>query len=203
MSHSFVPNSDLGRATLLLVLLIVVILLGAAEPSSGQTTKSVRPRRARVPPSANFPDDIFFKDAFREALIGPRPALLGRSQPTVVASSKPEQASPLGGSTYRWSAIVSAETLEDEVKALQMSVDALVTTPARFSSGGFSDVRREFSELAMLFAVIGEYDGGVLRPFAHRKEASLTTLWDFEAIDSIRLQIPPPPVPEWPGGCPR
>ena len=161
MSHCITPLPGLERATSLLVLLFVGTLLVLAKPISGQTTKSEKPRRARLPQSTAFPDDIFFKDAFREALVGSRPALLGRSRPAVVPSIKSARASLSDGSTYRWSAIVSADTLEDEVKALQISVDALLTTPARFSSGGFREVRREFSELAMLFAVIGEYDGNV------------------------------------------
>jgi hypothetical protein len=116
--------------------------------------------RAPLPAPEAFPVDVFFKDAFREALVGDRPSRLGQ---TGSPSANPIRrlAPTKSGDGSEWSILVSAETLESEVKALQMSVDQNITTPARFSSGGFEVARREFSELAVLFAVIGEFDGKV------------------------------------------
>ncbi len=61
----------------------------------------------------------------------------------------------------KWSELISAEVLEDEVKSLQMATSQSVTTPGMFTAGGYKSVRRDFSILALLFAVIGEYDGNV------------------------------------------
>jgi hypothetical protein len=51
--------------------------------------------------------------------------------------------------------------LEDEVKAIKLKVDQAVTTPNRFRSQGYRACRRYFTTLAMLFAIIEEYDGDV------------------------------------------
>ena len=44
---------------------------------------------------------------------------------------------------------------------LQIGLQQSVTTPGRFSGGGYREVRKQFSELAALFAVIQNYDGQV------------------------------------------
>jgi hypothetical protein len=57
--------------------------------------------------------------------------------------------------------LISAETIEDEVKNLQKLVSEHVTTPAKFKGGGFKEGRKQFTELALLFAIISQYDGDV------------------------------------------
>ncbi|WP_068131783.1 cytochrome c [Roseimaritima ulvae] len=60
-----------------------------------------------------------------------------------------------------WSALISATSIEDEVKRLKLQFDGTVTTPGPFKSGGYQDARQELSMLATLFAVISEYEGDV------------------------------------------
>ena len=60
-----------------------------------------------------------------------------------------------------WSAIISPTTIEDAIKAMKLQVDAEVTTPSDFAGKGAKLARRDFSVLAMLFAIAGEYDGEV------------------------------------------
>jgi hypothetical protein len=62
---------------------------------------------------------------------------------------------------FAWSNLISSDTLENEVKALQKEVSETVQTPAQFKGGGYKDGRRAFTELAVLFAIIAEYDGDV------------------------------------------
>jgi hypothetical protein len=57
--------------------------------------------------------------------------------------------------------MISASTIEDEIKAIKMSVDKSVTTPSEFAGRGHKQVRRDFSILAAMFGIIGEYDGDV------------------------------------------
>jgi len=137
---------------------MVAALLGCT--AWAQTTKA-KPKRARLPTWEKFPSDIFFKDAFRESLVGSRPARLGseRAMPKPIDNKPPSGNGHASGSG--WSKIVSAETLQDEVKSLRISIEQHVITPGRFSSGDHKEVRREFSELAALFAVIAEFDGRV------------------------------------------
>ena len=144
--------------------ILVVALLGLSVAQ----TNADKPKRARPPRADSFPTGIFFKDAFREGLVGSRPATLGIAASTGADGKRSSNSSAAGtnagtnspGKTggQRWSDLVSARTLEDEVKLLQMQVQTGVSTPGRFSGGGYRDVRRLFSELATLFAVIGNYD---------------------------------------------
>ena len=60
-----------------------------------------------------------------------------------------------------WAAIISATTIEDEVKALKLAVDQGVSTPSDFAGKGHKATRRDLSVLAMLFGIAGEYDGDV------------------------------------------
>jgi len=57
-----------------------------------------------------------------------------------------------------WPDIISAETLEDEIKAIKLRIDRNVTTPSRFAGRDYKACRVEFNQLAVLFAVSGAYD---------------------------------------------
>lgn len=54
---------------------------------------------------------------------------------------------------------MEADTLETEIKRLSQSLNEAVRTPGVFKGGGYRAARRDFSELAVLFAVTGQYDG--------------------------------------------
>ena len=146
--------SLLRFSALLSIVSSYVLTTGAlAQPAA-------KPKRAALPKWDKFPSDIFFKDAFQEGLVGPRPATLGGA---TKSSSSNEPKSPTGNTStgFAWSQVVSPETLEDEVKSLNLQVQKSVTTPGKFSGGGYQDVRRQFTVLATLFAVIANYDGKV------------------------------------------
>jgi hypothetical protein len=66
---------------------------------------------------------------------------------------------PTGGSG--WAAIVSATTLEDEVKRIKLELEKDVTTPTEFNGLGHKKCRKNFSVLGLLFAVTAEYGGSV------------------------------------------
>jgi hypothetical protein len=105
--------------------------------------------------------DAFFEDA-REKLVGSRPDY--RAATVAAAERRPlvtadETATSPDGAT--WSKLIDAETIETEVKRLSQAIGKLVTTPTAFKGGGFEDCRRDFSELALLFAVAADYDGDV------------------------------------------
>lgn len=134
------------------------LILGMfVPPSSAQDEK---PKRARLPDWKTFPSDIFFKDAFKEGLVGERPATLGgtKAKPSDKNETSDQDAQSSETTGVIWSNYVSAQTLEDEVKSLQIDLQKSVTTPGKFSGGGYRDVRRQFTELATLFAVIGNFD---------------------------------------------
>lgn len=140
-------------ADIILGLAAFALCLGSF--ARGQETE--KPQRARLPKWETFPGHVFFKDAFKDGLIGPRPAQLGRSSTPAASPGTQEETA----TSFAWDRIVSAETLEDEVKRLQIAMQTSVTTPSRFRGGGYQQVRRQFTELATLFAVIREYEGNV------------------------------------------
>jgi cytochrome c556 len=131
-------------------------------------TKSKVVKRAQPPKFDKV--EGFYNDAFAEGLVGERPANLSQAVAVAAANSATSvSSSPAGvGSAPAvglagsgWAALISAATIEDEVKALKLSVDQGVTTPSDFAGKGHKATRRDLSMLAMLFGIAGEYDGDV------------------------------------------
>jgi hypothetical protein len=127
---------------------------------------SLSAKEARPPKWTRDALDAFFSDA-REKLQGERP---NYSQKATALDSDKASASPrasAGASTMEassvlpWSQIITAETIETEIKRLSQSLGKSIGTPSKFKGGGYKDVRRDFSELAVLFAVVAEYDAPI------------------------------------------
>ena len=97
---------------------------------------------------------VFFDDAFRDALKGDRPTNWSSGESGESGGKKSR-------STVVWSKIISSESLEDGIKSLKNQLAKSVVQPAQFASGGHRTAREQFTMLALLFAVIGEYDGEV------------------------------------------
>ena len=139
----------------LAVLLIGGITFGlkADDPASK--------RRAKAP--SFDPQQVsatFFPDVF-SVLQGERPKLGAGSggSKTAGAATSGESASPQSSAV--WDDIISATSLEDEIKALKVDVNKSVTTPTQFRSRGYRSARREFTLLNMLFWIIEHYRGDV------------------------------------------
>ncbi len=148
---------------LVLVSTAGVIFVGIVGLGQGGSPSSSK-QRARLPQfRLDDSSQPFFTDLFSQ-LRGPRPA--GRSSPDAKVDSvstpglSPTDAvgTPAGSA---WPALISATTLADEIEALKIAIDKNVTTPSDFAGRGVKLVRRDFSILATLFAVVAEYDGDV------------------------------------------
>jgi hypothetical protein len=118
-------------------------------------------RRAKPPtkPWDKTTARAFQDDAFAE-LVGERPAFAtlgsggGRPGPTVPG---PDGGKPnVGG--FKWSSIVSEDTLVDEIKDLKKTAAAAVASASDFKGGGYDSAREAFSTAAVAFGVIAEYD---------------------------------------------
>src|SRR5262245_27869822 len=112
--------------------------------------------------------DTFYADAFKEGLVGERPADLGQPASSVVAApttGSAGSAAAAGSGTATagsgWSVLISAATIEDTVKAVKQQVDKNVTTLSDFKGKGHKLARRDYTLLATLFAIAGEYEGDV------------------------------------------
>ncbi|HEX4144346.1 MAG TPA: hypothetical protein VHY91_12630 [Pirellulales bacterium] len=103
--------------------------------------------------------DIFFPDA-RQALVGPRPtasALAGSSG----SSDAGAGGSAGAGSNFAWSQLISSDTLEAEVKSIVRQLGETLRNQSGFTGGSYQDARRQFSVLAVMFAIISGYDSDV------------------------------------------
>lgn len=129
-------------------------------------TKAPKTVRRAQPPKFDRPNPNFYADAFKEGLIGQRPPNLGQAGPAVVVNSGNPTTTvaptgPGGVAGSGWAAVISPGTLEDLIKSMKLQIDSGVTTPSDFAGKGYKTARRDFSVLAMTFAIIGEYEGDV------------------------------------------
>lgn len=136
------------------VLLFSAQALVAKEPA--------KPKKLARPPKWSAETlDTFFPDA-RTQLVGTRPNYehlsTSATTPLPQTADSNTAAAPAG---QGWSKVIDAETIETEIKRLGQEVGKGVNTPAPFKGGGYKETRRQFSELAALFAVTAEYDGDI------------------------------------------
>ena len=140
--------------------LLGVLAITAFLPSLTTTRAELPPRRAKPPVWSRDVLDLFFDDA-REALQGPRPDY-SSFRPATSDGHLNNTTSPVEVKTAsRWTDLVAAETIETEIKRLAILINSDVTTPGLFKSGGHRKCRQHFSTLAVLFAIVGQYDGEV------------------------------------------
>jgi hypothetical protein len=149
---------------------LLAILLACLVPAlAAYAQTKARPAARRAQPPKFTKTDPFFTDAFKEGLVGERPADLGQAaSPAAVASAAggPATSAPAAGSSSAasgsgWSQLISASTIEDMIKSLKLQVDKEITTPTDFAGKGHKLARRDYTLLAMLFGIASEYDGEV------------------------------------------
>ncbi len=145
-------------------------LLQAADPESQPGLKSETRQRVRERPRARPPTkdwdktskSAFVDDAFA-TLEGERPdfgAVL--STPGAPAAGVGGKAAPgSSGGGFRWSTLISPDTLVDEVKEQKKVVAAAVASASDFKGGGYDSAREGFSAIALMFGLIAAHDGDV------------------------------------------
>lgn len=142
------------------IAIAVAALTAAVGAELAQAKESNPPKRARPPKWSADVMDAFFADA-REKLEGARPdygqATAAIARDSDAGSSQVQSAAGEAG----WSKAVDSDTLEAEIKRLAQAVAKDVSTSGAFKGGTFKASRRNFSLLAVLFAVSAEYDGEV------------------------------------------
>ncbi len=102
--------------------------------------------------------DTFYLDA-REHLVGQRPeaptAPAAETDGTAATSRRPAE------ETFVWSQWVDSDTLETEIKRIALNLQEPLKSLSLFQSGGYIQCRRDFSMLAVLLAVIHQFDEDV------------------------------------------
>jgi len=158
-----------GKAVLIAWLCFPANCLDISRSVWAQQGAGASKPRAPLPKFSKDAQERFFDDVF-SATVGPRPRAVASSPGGQSVAGTASSASSYGSSgsspagtpaTGRWQRLISSDVLEDEVKAIKSRLDKTVTSPSDFAGRGYKVCRVEFSELAVLFAVIQEYDGTV------------------------------------------
>jgi hypothetical protein len=143
---------------------MVLVLTGLLVVGGVAGAMQQAPQRRAAPPTSwdKATTGTFFEDAFSQ-LSGQRPQFVttvggvapgpGGGQPAAEATDS--------GSGFKWSALISAETLEDEIKEHRERVTPTVASPSTFKGGGYDQARRSFSMLALAFGLIAAHDEDV------------------------------------------
>jgi hypothetical protein len=154
MSHDRAVAGPPAIRRLPLLVLAVAAVAGLAADAKSP------PRRAR-PPAADWDRATagsFFDDAF-SVLQGPRPDFLSAPQPAVAPGlTPPSGGGEPAGDGFKWSALVSGDTLTDEIKEMKDRVAPTVATPSTFKGGGYNDAQKAFSMIALSFGLIASHD---------------------------------------------
>jgi hypothetical protein len=123
-------------------------------------------RRAPAPPTEwdKATSTTFYDNAF-SVLTGPRPDFAGASKrtvsgPTTAGQPMADSAGPSPGG-FKWSSLVSEDTLVDEIKNQFELLGPVLASPTTFKGGGYDQARRSFSMLAVAFGVIAAHDQDV------------------------------------------
>jgi hypothetical protein len=139
-------------------------LLASGPTNTRGVAQGAAPGRERVrarPPAgwSALERSTFFDDAFA-TLEGQRPDFAALA---VARGGTPATADPAAGQAdgFRWSALVSPETLADEVKDMKGAVQEAIASTTSFKGGGYEAAREAFSSLALVFGVIAAYDGDI------------------------------------------
>jgi hypothetical protein len=153
--------------------LAITSFAAAQNPLPSKDTSGTLKNQPAPPPThwESRVTDVFFPDA-RAALIGPRPAWMtavmtgsgDASGKSVQMAGGKSSANPNAGAetgALSWSKLISADTLEDEIKSLQPLLADDVKTQQGFLGGAYKKSRRTLSLLAADFAIINEFDGDV------------------------------------------
>lgn len=131
------------------------------QPLARAGRAAPREIRRASPPAAVWdkPTALMFSaDAFAE-LEGPRPDFSSQDQRPPTATAMPSSsmaANATGG--FAWSAVVSEETLTDEIKDLKATAARAVSSQSEFKGGGYAQAGEAFSTAALAFGVIAAYD---------------------------------------------
>lgn len=138
-------------------------LLIAATSSFGlEANDANRPEpRARRPVAK---ESEAFRKAFDvdlEKLFDAKPIDLGELRRQQMAAQSGGASNETGTGGEGWSKLISASSLEEEVKRFRNEFDQGLAAIGPFKSGGYQDSRVQLSVLATLFAVISEYDDDV------------------------------------------
>jgi hypothetical protein len=146
-----------------MVILAVTLAFGVSIGDAAQSGRRPRERQRAKPPTKEWDKtskSAFLDDAFT-TLDGERPDFVAASSLRAAGSGADPAGAAADGGGFRWSGIVSPDTLTDEVKEQRKAVAAAVASASEFKGGGYEKARDAFSAIALAFGLIAAHDGDV------------------------------------------
>lgn len=138
------------RSGILTVMIGPMVLVAVAAMASPPA------KRARPPRFPKAIEDAFFPDA-REKLVGSRPQASKRPVDSATSVPPPVRVDRKPDDRV-WSRLITAEVIEDEIKAQQRKLSASVESATSFKGGTYRDARLSLALLATLFALDAQFD---------------------------------------------
>ncbi|HVA50415.1 MAG TPA: cytochrome c [Pirellulales bacterium] len=148
------------------VVLFCVAAAAMSLPSMSVAAKARpqrKPRTFKTAPPPKFTPEVtatFFDDARQKLGPGQPGGAIAAATPKAGGASDEGDAVAATGDAA-WSKLIAGSTIEDEVKAQVGSLAEVTKTPSVFKGGGNHVARVHFTELAMLFGVVAQFDGDV------------------------------------------
>lgn len=146
----------------LLILCLAAITICLPVTAKARSEKKAKTFKTAPPPK--FTDDVrstFFDDALAKLGPGQPGGVVATAVPKGGGTSEDGDAPAAPTSDAAWSKIIAASTIEDEIKAQAGPLAEVTKTPSVFKGGGNGAARVHYTELAMLFGVVSQYDGDV------------------------------------------
>lgn len=141
-----------------MVACIACLCLLPGSPLFAQKSKK-KPIRAEAPTfqPSEFAGVFFINPMAQLQGAPPSNSVLATSGPASTNEDSGTSPTTTASGNDSWKQLISAAVIEDLVKESKSRIDGVVTSPAKFAGGGYSDSRREFTLLASLMAVISQY----------------------------------------------
>ncbi|HVC92865.1 MAG TPA: cytochrome c [Pirellulales bacterium] len=155
--------SKLLRSVLLVSLACQLLV---AQPGASAAGKAKGGKRKLYPtaPPPKWNEKVvgaFFTDARDKLGPGQPGAQAAAAGPAADSDDGGVAEATKTGGGFAWSKLISAATIEDLVKAQVAPLAEQTKTPSVFKGGGNHHARVNFSLVAMLFAVIQQFDGDI------------------------------------------
>lgn len=153
------PNQSLLHFSLSIA---VAALWLAVSPSIVLGQSNRKPPRVKPPKLDSGTADSVFFDDIKSLLKGELPSSQSKITRPAPSDQPGESGESPGSEDPRaWNKLVSPTSLEDLIKGSKLRLEKIVTTPTAFAGGGFAVARKEFSLLALLFAIIEKHPDDV------------------------------------------
>ncbi|MDA1278135.1 MAG: cytochrome c [Verrucomicrobia bacterium] len=152
-------NSVLLRFAVCSCLLVTLLPAAQSQTALENATRDRTYKPTRSLPPATWDAEterLFTADPFK-IVRGERPRGGAAGAPTGPNVDPDGPPGPTNGS-FAWSAIISADTVTDEIKSRLPELAQNVQTAGAFRDGGNRNVRVQYAVIAVMFGITAEYD---------------------------------------------